>query len=207
MMIVGFTCRYHDFEERSEIALCFDIRWNDLIDKIGAIGIPLPTATAALNTLLANVPFSGFILTGGGDPACISGAFGERDASERAIVAYASRNEIPVIGVCRGMQMLLGMNGGTFNKCAGHVASTHEVRFANGDARIVNSYHNYSVSSGGNMRAIAHACDGSIEAVEYAKLNQYGIMWHPERKCSFDPHDITLFREWLGLTPFQYKRI
>ena len=126
------------------------------------------------------------VLTGGGDP----GATPERDATESRLLAHALARALPVLGVCRGMQMVNLHFGGRLATVEGHVAQPHPVQLAAAwqplyGARVtVNSFHALGVAPDGlaqELVAFAHDADGNVEALHHAVRPLAAVMWHPER--------------------------
>lgn len=137
----------------------------------------------------------GLLLTGGDD----IGATPDRDATETALLRWAEQEGLPVLGVCRGAQLLACRAGARLVPRAPerHVAARHAVvwRTAAGSAaglppageiREVNSYHAWGLEA-----ARLPACliplaicpdDDSVEAFAHAALPWRGILWHPERE-------------------------
>ena len=91
------------------------------------------------------------VLTGGDDP----GEPPERHATEMRVLDYALARDIPVLGVCRGLQVLNVRFGGRLQPIEGHVAITHDVeigpRFRSfyGARPQVNSFHNLGIAPEG----------------------------------------------------------
>ncbi|MFF9897285.1 gamma-glutamyl-gamma-aminobutyrate hydrolase family protein [Streptomyces longispororuber] len=121
----------------------------------------------------------------------------ERDAWELALIEAALATGTPLLGICRGMQLLNVALGGTLiQHLDGHavargVFGTHTVtpvpgtRYASAvpDASTdVPTYHHQAVDVlGRNLIASAHAADGTIEAVELPGPTwTLGVQWHPE---------------------------
>ncbi|MCB9246936.1 MAG: gamma-glutamyl-gamma-aminobutyrate hydrolase family protein [Flavobacteriales bacterium] len=124
-----------------------------------------------------------FILTGGDN----LGDYPIRDITETTILKYAIKNSLPVLGICRGLQLIYNYLGGTVEKqslefAQIHVAKQHKINLLD-EIRIVNSYHNNKLlpeTIPSKLSAIAHCLeDYTIEAVQGDNL--LGIMWHPER--------------------------
>ena len=120
----------------------------------------------------------------------------ERDELELGLLAAALPMELPVLGICRGIQMLNVHQGGTL---AQHVPEhshfdrptdtlVHPVRFAEGSALHglygcsveVNSLHHQTLDElGHDLTATAWADDGCIEGVEMGDW-VVAVQWHPE---------------------------
>lgn len=148
----------------------------------------------------------GILLVGGGDldPARFAGAIEAaeavdhaRDAFETTLVRAARAVRVPVLGVCRGCQVLNVALGGTLELVEGHrqtqtlALSSHPVVLAAG-SRLgevvggthlkVNSFHRWRVADLGlGLVAAARSPDGGIEAIE-AKGEWWaiGVQWHAE---------------------------
>jgi putative glutamine amidotransferase len=133
--------------------------------------------------------FDMFVLTGGNDV----GSSPERDATERALLRHARAGRVPVLGVCRGMQMLHVHSGGGLVRQPGHVGIPHAIR-AGGVSMRVNSFHHYAIERvQPGWRPLASAGDGTIEAMRHDDLPWLGLMWHPERPQG----DTESSRQWI----------
>jgi gamma-glutamyl-gamma-aminobutyrate hydrolase PuuD len=118
------------------------------------------------------------VLSGGND----IGEQLERDATERCLLAYAQDRTMPMLGICRGMQMM-GMWAGTELKPVhGHVHTRHVLH---GEISAeVNSFHNFSLANcPPGFIITAYSEDGEIEAMRHKTLPWEGWMWHPEREA------------------------
>jgi putative glutamine amidotransferase len=155
------------------------------------------------------------VVTGGGfdiPPACYGEARRpgcgperpERTAAELALVELALRRDLPVLGICGGMQLLAVALGGSLHQdleaelgLAGHQQPPpkdrpgHAVTVAPGTllARLagagelgVNSTHHQAVREPGKGAVVsARAADGVIEAIELpGRRFALGVQWHPE---------------------------
>lgn len=178
-----------------------DARWADFLLRCGWAALPLPNCAAAAARLLDLAAPDALLLTGGGDPACISGAHDARDAVEALAIDWAERRSLPIVGVCRGMQTLLARDGIAWSPIDGHVAVEHAIE--GHFARRVNSFHRYGVKGDdvGPWQVIARAADGLVEAVEDASRHRAAVMWHPERMQPFANDDLQLFTRWLASAP------
>ncbi len=125
----------------------------------------------------------------------------ERDQLEMNAVKVAEKNRIPVLGICRGMQIINIVYGGTLDQ---HINShiehnqdeenhvpTHEVeiypgtqlqKIFGGSEIKVNSHHHQRVEElGKNLEAVAEAPDGTTEALIHEKHRFIrAVQWHPE---------------------------
>lgn len=130
------------------------------------------------------------VLSGGND----IGEYPSRDTTERYLLAWAEAKCVPVLGICRGLQMMSVWAGTDLVKREGHVGSRHQLVVS--DQKLewpssVNSYHNWGLASCPDGFEIAvRAEDGSIEAIKHTTLPWEGWMWHPEREVPFAPQDI-----------------
>jgi len=146
-------------------------------------------------------------LTAGMDPL--------RDEAEVAVVRAAAGGGRPILGICRGIQLLAVAFGGTLYQdlpsagFAGHrdevreLEPVHVVTAAAGSAAeavlagalAVNSIHHQAVRvPGPGLQATAWSADGVIEAVEAPGV--LGLQWHPERLAGADTRHLAPF-EWL----------
>ena len=143
-----------------------------------------------------NIKIDAIILTGGTD----IGKRPIRDETEKKLIETAIKNNIPLLGICRGIQFINHYFGGNsinikeeVKNNVGHVAVTHEIKllgdaqkFLGKDKTIVNSYHNKGVnektlSKELKVFAISEK-DKIIEGIFHPKYPIIGIEWHPERE-------------------------
>ncbi len=209
---IGLTQRVSDLPDRGERRDALDQRWAALLEAAGLVPVPVPNALADPVAFVVAAGVQLLVLTGGNDLAALPGATDtapERDRTEARLLDHAAATGLPVLGVCRGMQMLVHHLGGRLERVDGHVAVDHAVTVTPGTAwplapgRTVNSFHGWGVRPDGlgpDLVALAHAPDGTVEAVGHRSLPQVGIMWHPERPHSH-PADLELVRSLLDRTP------
>lgn len=170
----------------------------------------------ALRFLLERV--DGVLLTGGGDvdPHFYGRRESEdcrdvceiRDRLEIAICRAAVEKKIPLLGICRGIQVLNVALGGTLTAhIAGHSETVHRVQtektsplFASlGCEATVNSYHHQCIDRiAPSLHLEVAASDGCPEAV---MLRQHpfclGVQWHPERMEDAAPARTAVFSAFL----------
>jgi gamma-glutamyl-gamma-aminobutyrate hydrolase PuuD len=177
---------------------CLDQRWSDFLLACGLVGIPLSNRPGAAQALLDAVAVAGVVLTGGNDLAVYGGDAPERDAAENELIDLAERRGLPVVGVCRGMQVLQHRHGVPLERVEGHVASRQTVRIDGRDTDV-NSYHGFGTRENRPPLDVwAIAADGVIKAVRHPGGRMVAMMWHPERLAPFADRDIVLFREFFG---------
>ena len=150
--------------------------------------------------------YDGLILAGGGDldPALygekINGSKEidkKRDVAELALCEKFVKQGKPILGICRGHQLLNVYFGGTLiQHIDSHVSNDsavyHEVEAAEGSIMYklfgksvtVNSIHHQAVGLPGEGFSITQRSpDGIIEAIEHDSLPVLAVQWHPERLC------------------------
>ncbi len=104
-----------------------------------------------------------------------------RDATERYLLSWAEKNLVPVLGICRGMQMMGVWAGGSLKRMAGQVTRHLLQGEVVGE---VNSFHDFSLSGCPlGFEVVARSEDGEIEAIRHTDLPWEGWMWHPEREA------------------------
>lgn len=128
----------------------------------------------------------------------------DRDSYELALLEAALEIGIPVLGICRGAQVLNVFLGGTLEQ---HVpthsrydvdpsAHVHEVEIEPGSlaARVygstvgVNSLHHQTISElGRGLRVTGRAPDGTVEVIEWPRRPVLAVQWHPEMLPGRDP--------------------
>lgn len=195
---VGITQRQVVLMERDETRDAVDAQLPRLIWEAGFTPVAVANEVGDADAYLEALALDAFVLSGGDDV----GFPPKRDIIERAILTLSARTHAPVLGICRGMQVIVTFCGGTLASADGHVATRHAVSGRLGPARDVNSYHELVVSTCGlphGLEAIAHAPDGTIEAVRHQEFPWTAIMWHPERESPFRQADITLTARALAL--------
>lgn len=187
MKKIALTARVDYLEKIGERRDAISQEWFDLFAACDFLPIILPNHKQLAQNLLETIPVDGILLTGGNDLDICGGTAPERDALERFLVTYALEHGLPLLGVCRGMQLILDYFGVPLKQVEGHVRTTHRLM---NSGRIVNSYHNWAAVACVDALNVIDRCDDVIESIQHSDANIHGIMWHPERCHPFVAEDI-----------------
>jgi putative glutamine amidotransferase len=195
----------------SQLADLLPTQYAEAVEATGAVPLLLPPVgqVGAADTVVSRL--DGLVVSGGADVD--PGRYGaaphertagwrpDRDAWESALLDAADAVGLPVLGVCRGMQVMAVHAGGDLDQhtpdLVDHdrhspggdefglieVSTTPGTRVAGllGERLAVNCHHHQSVRTHPGFVAAAHAADGSLEAMETAGARFcVGVQWHPE---------------------------
>lgn len=209
-LIVAITQRIDDIIDRSELRDALDQRLVKWIIQAGFLPVVIPNILLESNTpdsqpqchlletWLQTIKPNAFLLSGGND----IGDYPERDATEQYLLSWAESRKLPVLGVCRGLQMMASWAGTKLLRIDGHVKTRHSLNVLDNNEEWpsnVNSYHNLALAScPDGFEVTAESEDGSIEAIRHIKLPWEGWMWHPERESTFSKQDMLRVKRLLG---------
>ncbi|MFC5343369.1 gamma-glutamyl-gamma-aminobutyrate hydrolase family protein (plasmid) [Brevundimonas staleyi] len=172
-----------------------DQAWTPFLAAADCLAVEMPNHPVTARRLFETLPFTGLLLTGGNDLFDQGGDAPERDETEASLLEAARVLSLPVIGVCRGMQLIQRAFGVALEAVEGHVADRQVVRVGD-QPRAANSYHRWGArASSSDLSVWAHAEDGVVKAVRHISEPLVGLMWHPERLSPFDPRDVRLFKQ------------
>ncbi|MBE5803705.1 MAG: gamma-glutamyl-gamma-aminobutyrate hydrolase family protein [Clostridiales bacterium] len=227
--LIGITAGLNDQEKYQVLSRYF----MEAITTHGALPVMLPLTTD--EELLASYAeqLDGFLFSGGGDvdplffgqlqqPACGS-VDPLRDLHELTLARILlERKDKPVLGICRGLQVLnIALGGDIYQdlpsgyegklishrqKQSAYYAS-HPVQVTEGsllhlitrkERLMVNSLHHQAIHHAKGWNVCATAPDGVIEAAELPGHPFFiGVQWHPERLYETDPASSDLFRTFV----------
>lgn len=111
---------------------------------------------------------------------------------EFSLIKHAIKKKIPILGVCRGMQVINLYFKGKQNRINGHMRTHHKIffkkKFFPKMILNVNSFHNFGIpiqKMSNKLEAIAVDKDENVEIFRHKMKKIYGFMWHPERNKSY----------------------
>ena len=144
----------------------------------------------------------------------------DRDHFERMVFGYALEHQLPVLGVCRGLQLINVLCGGTLiqdlgergdrtHEAVGDTDMRHRVRLerdsllysvAGQDMGEANSAHHQAIGAlGEGLKVNCRADDGTIEGIEWKDADEkpfmLAVQWHPERMYTEKLQDAGLYRQ------------
>ena len=208
MKKIAITQRLISNDNYYEVREALDTRWAKLFEELDFIPIVLPI-DINFKKYFKHFQIDGIFLTGGNDLNSLNtnDLSRLRDIFELNLISYGIENEIPIFGVCRGMQIVAKYFESTFKKVKNHVAVNHKLIVSqNSKYRdnllkldIVNSYHNFAIDKiGNNLIISAFSDDKSIEAIEHTKSKVFGQMWHSERQQPFKKEELRLIKTFFN---------
>jgi putative glutamine amidotransferase len=229
--IIGITGAYMKRNEHME-GVYVHHDYHKSVAANGGIPVILPFINPEMT--LETLPLcDGIILSGGEDvdpqfygqdPHIHLGpTLPDRDLVEIEIVKYAIKNNIPILAVCRGVQILNVALGGTLiqdipsqmkepiqhSQTVERRRDTHWVNIStdsklyqilDADRVRVNSLHHQALDKvSEDLRVVAMSSDGIVEAVEYIHSSTFtvGVQWHPESMASSNSRMNNLFIEFI----------
>ena len=226
MAVIGISLGYRGLET-DKLQLKDDYLY--AVKKAGGIPVLLTPLTDERNFGRLIEIIDGFLLSGGGDvdprffgkrPQPELGRIDpRRDNFELGFLAAVLENKLPVLALCRGIQVLNIECGGSviqhlttslkhFQEAPGYYG-THEVylhksgylqKFFNSCQFRVNSFHHQAVGdTGEGLEVAARAADGTIEAIVMPDYPfAVGLQWHPERMLNADPLQMSIFSHFVA---------
>ncbi len=208
------------------------VDYTQAIERAGGIPVILPLHVQDTDALIDTL--DGIVFSGGGDiesslfnqekHETVSGIDEERDTFEMKVMEAAFARDMPILAICRGVQVMNVQQGGDLiqdipsqtdskkehgqrNQKVGEHDVFDEVEITEGNNPFskamgagkvsINSFHHQALGTVANsLEVVAKSDDGIIEAV-YAPKQTYavGTQWHPERLAHTDNKNQSLFDE------------
>lgn len=206
----------------------------DCIRDAGGLPVMLPLSMPENDLRDLYGRFDGFLLTGGQDvdPKLYNEPVGsacgeisaERDRMEKVIFDMAFEDDVPMLGICRGIQLINVLMGGTLHQdlpseyrgtpIVGHqmtqpydrIVHTVEIVYGTPLSRLlnvkelgVNSCHHQAVRNlAQGLSPMAYAPDGIVEAA-YCENRKFlwAVQWHPELNYMAEPASSLIFGEFI----------
>ena len=207
MIKIALSMRNADsisYEEKRD-AISHD--WIRLIANLNLIPILIPNSLPDIQSYLNNIEPNIVILTGGEDIVVEDIEHQEknpRSFTENRLIESAIKLDIPIIGVCRGMQFINAyfsgyenFNKGHLKKDNLHVNTIHNIEIKNdyysNNIIETNSFHENIINDNElaeNLIPFAYCSkDNSVEGFYHPDAKIIGIQWHPERNHLFNLDD------------------
>jgi N5-(cytidine 5'-diphosphoramidyl)-L-glutamine hydrolase len=187
-MIIGLTTRLDAIPNTNEVRASIDTNWFEFLNPLASEIKIVQTFHIKYSVSVKDLDF--LILTGGNDvyEVCNSTLSKKRDEIEMLLIKDCITYNIPLLGICRGMQIISKYFGGTFTQLDNHVRTVHCLNTTFSwleSVNFSNSFHNWGILPT-NMPphlVVGARCenDESIEAFEHPTFKIRGVMWHPER--------------------------
>ena len=167
---------------KNQFELCLDIRFKRFFEKT------FPDYST--NLILSHKEVKEYdliVITGGNNLKLsknqITSSDYLREKLSKKIVMESLKLNKKILGICYGAQLIAKLLNSKIVKkkhIGEHQIFTKQKKIKK--KNMVNSYHNYVIKKlGTNLKILAWANDGSIEAYKHKKKKILGIMWHPER--------------------------
>lgn len=183
--------------------------WVRAFDRLfpEAVLVPVPNCLEDVGAWLDAVRPRGIVLSNGND----WGDAPERDATEKVLYEHAIQADMPLLGVCRGLQVIHKLTGGeieiSVSEATGrsHTAVCHDVeistepfrKIAGGEVLAVNSFHDQGVLLSGGVSPDFEVFATSGECVEgfvHRSKPVLAVQWHPEREGGSSDFDYTTIK-------------
>ena len=194
---IGITQKIMKHPRYNEVMDCLDTNWAKLLNSLNILPVPLPLMPAnSADAIWKEFSLDGLILSGGNtlvDYADVKdiqdNLSEERDDYENALLKEALLTRTPILGVCRGLQLINVYYKGKLVRIKGHAGTNHRLITQHSYNSFefpsnVNSFHDFAVPRkflGKDLIPLAHDTEDNIEAFYHPKDKVLGIMWHPER--------------------------
>ena len=192
---IGITLRVEHVGKYNEKRDAISHDWVKFLEISNVFPIFIPNTLKDTKHFLKTMKIDGIVLSGGDN----KGDDIERDNTEKEIIELAIKDKIPILGICRGMQVLNDFFGGStvLSNNSEHVGKHHEIKLIDINSREifqtdkikVNSFHNNLIKKetlGDDLCTFGISeNDDTVEGFYHKNLPIIGVMWHPEREQNF----------------------
>jgi gamma-glutamyl-gamma-aminobutyrate hydrolase PuuD len=205
---IAITMRVVDADAYRDPRDAISQDWIRLLQDEGLDPVLVPNVLSDPIAFVRNAGVKALILSNGEDVhpvtrgAEVTAACGDlaRDQTESKLLSWCLENDVPVLAVCRGFQLVNVLQGGALvgdiNQeipgNVGHVATVHNVDIVAPivpglvvpACELVNSFHNQGITMktlADSLHAFALSGDGVVEGFYMKEKPLLGIQWHPER--------------------------
>ena len=188
---IGLSLRVETISAYNEKRDAISHDWLAFFEKLDFFPILIPNGLSNTHKFLVEMNLDGIVLSGGDN----IGDDTKRDNTEQAILDFVISNDIPTLGVCRGMQVINNYFKGNliFNKDNQHVSVNHPVILSDqkfidyfqASSITVNSFHHNLISHETISKQLQPFAisdfDNTVEGFYHESFPVFGVMWHPER--------------------------
>lgn len=212
---IGITQRLILHPRYNEKITCLELNWMRLLETLKVFPVIIPQLDVSnFDEYLLSLDLDGLILSGGNSLyECSDEQKNEkllslsRDNFEKGLLRSAVKLDVPVLGVCRGLQLINQFFGGSLTLLKGHIGVRHQIFAAKNNSSIkipkeVNSYHAFGINQfnlANGLSPIAVDINDYVEAASHLNHRVLGIMWHPERERDYNVEDLNLIRGHLSI--------
>jgi len=221
--IVGITARcIQSRGAANEERDCLSHDWWELLSGLGVTPVLIPNRLPSPVEFLKSAGITHVLLSSGNnlkplpkEKVNFGDFYPQRDRTETELLSHAEKESIPVLGVCRGMQMINRYFGGRISRNLSellgepkpHVTGSHLTRIVTSDMKRflgptldVNSYHDQGITRdqvASPLEVFAICDDGIVEGVYHPEYPILAIMWHPERPHASIDKTHKILYSWL----------
>ena len=167
-----------------------DHYWLDYFEKKSINYYLIPNKKKLSKKKIEDINF--LIIPGGNDVSNILNTSKIRNSIEINLIKICFKKKIPILGICRGAQLLNKSFGGKGTKIIKHMRTRHNIFFTNREIikkkfLNVNSFHNDGIKKNDLSKSFKVLASDKYKNIEmFVSKNKkiIGTMWHPEREKS-----------------------